>query len=204
MSHNACSLFAIHSPSLSAITLSLYLPSLFAITLPQSPPPFSIILLHPFRSNAIAGTLVSAIPISNPHRTRHRWLQVRCSAVLRFCAAFVLWEMDDYERGISHYQNIQFFSICFVAMTQVQVLCREENMIISASYIFYYLKMCWKSSVWYCQNKWLLWKELRNSCIFEDSNWLKTRLESLLIRYIWLIGLVSGVLRNSNPLLDFT
>ena len=50
-------------------------------------------------------------------------------------------------------------------------LCREENMIISASYIFYYLKLCcWKSSVWYCQNKWLLWKELINSCIFEDTN----------------------------------
>ena len=151
--------------------------------LPQSPPPFSIILPHPFRLDAVAGTLVSVIPFSNPHHTHRRWLQVRCSAVLLFCAAFVLWEIDDYQRGISHYQNLQFFSICFVGMTQVQVLCREENMMISASYIFYYLKMCcWKSSIWYCQNKWLLWKELINSCIFEDTNWLKTRLESLLIR----------------------
>ena len=88
----------------------------------------------------------------------------------------------DYQRGISHYQNLQFFSICFMGMTQVQVLCKEEKMIISASYIFYYLKMCcWKSSVWYCQNKGLLWKE-QNSCIFEDTNWSKTWLESLLIR----------------------
>ena len=159
-------------------------PLLSAITLPQSPPPFSISLPHPFRSDAIAAsTLVSVVPFSNPHRTRRRWLQVHCSAVLLFCAAFVLWEMDDYQRGISHYQNLQFFSICFMGMMQVQVLCREENMIISASYIFYFLKMCcWKSSVWYCQNKWLLWKELINSCIFEDINWLKTRLESLLIR----------------------
>ena len=44
--------------------------------------------------------------------------------------------MDNYQRGISHYQNLQFFSICFMGMTQVQVLCREEKMIISASYIF--------------------------------------------------------------------
>ena len=136
MSHNACSLFTIHSPSLFAITLPLHSPSLSAITLPQSPPPFSIILPHPFRSDAVAGTLVSAVPFSNPHHTRRRWLQVCCSAVLLFCAAFVLWEMDDYQRGISHYQNLQFFSIFFVGMTQVRVLCREENMIISASYIF--------------------------------------------------------------------
>ena len=163
-------------PSLSHYTLPLHSPSLSAITLPQPPLPFSISLPHPFWSNAVAGTLVSAIPFSNPHRTYRRWLQVRCSAVLLFCAAFVLWEMDDYQRGISHYQNLQFFSFCFMGMTQVQVLCREENMIISASYIFYYLKM------WYCQNKWLLWKELINSYIFEDTNWLKTRLESLLIR----------------------
>ena len=173
----------VHSPLLSAITLPLHTPSLSAITLPQSPPPFSISLPHPFRSNAVAGTLVSVVPFSNPHRTHRRWLQVHCSAVLLFCAAFVLWEMDDYQRGISHYQNLQFFSICFMGMMQVQVLCREENMIISGSYIFYFLKMCcWKSFVWYCQNKWLLWKELINSCIFEDTNWLKTRLESLLIR----------------------
>ena len=173
----------VHSPSLSAITLPLHSPSLSAITLPQSPPPFSISLPYPFRSDTVAGTLISAIPFSNFHRTCHRWLQVHCSVVLLFCAAFVLWEMDDYQRGISHYQNLQFFSIFFMGMTQVQVLCGEENMIINASYIFYYLKMCcWKSSVWYCQNKWLLWKELINSCIFEDTNWLKTRLESLLIR----------------------
>ena len=171
----------VHSPSLSAITLLLHSPSLSAITLPHSPPP-SISLPHPFRSITVAGNLVSAVPFSNPHHTRRCWLQVRCSAVLLFCAAFVLWEMDDYQRGISHYQNLQFFSICFMGMTQVQVLCKEEKMIISASNIFYYLKMCcWKSSVWYCQNKWLLWKE-QNSCIFEDTNWLKTRLESLLIR----------------------
>ena len=168
----------VHSPSLSAITLPLHSPSLSAITLPQSPPPFSISLPHPFRSDTVVGTLVFAVPFSNPHCTRRRWLQVRCSAILLFCTAFVLWEMDDYQKGISHYQNLQFFSICFMGMTQVQVLCREENMIISAIYIFYYLKMCcWKSSVWYCQNKWLLWKELINSCIFEDTNWLKTRLE---------------------------
>ena len=138
------------------MTLSLHSASLSVITLPQSPPPFSIIFPHPFRSDTIAGTLVSVVPFSNPHCTRRRWLQVCCSAVLLFCAAFVLWEMDDYQRGILHYQNLQFFSICFMGMTQVQVLCREENMIISGSYIFYYLKMCcWKSSVWYCQNKWL-------------------------------------------------
>ena len=174
-----------HSPAIPSIALCDHATSVSPTLFHQTPLPILWSLPYPFR-------------------TCRRWLQVRCSAVLLFCAAFVLWEMDDYQRGISHYQNIQFFSICFVGMTQVQVLCREENMIISASYIFYYLKMCWKSSVWYCQNKWLLWKELRNSCIFEDSNWLKTWLESLLIRYIWLIGLVSGVLRNSNPLLDFT
>ena len=153
----------VHSPSLSTITplytFLLNSPSLSAITLPHSPPP-SISLHHPFRSVAVVGTLVSIVPFSNPHHTYRHWLQVRCSAVLLFCAAFVLWEMDDYQRGISYYQNLQFFSICFMGMMQVQVLCREEKMIISASYIFYYLKMdCWKSSVWYCKNKWLLWKE---------------------------------------------
>ena len=152
-------------PSLSLYTFLLHTPSLSAITLPHSPLP-SISLPHPFQSDTVASTLVSTVPFSNSHRTRRRWLQVRCSAVLLFCAAFVLWEMDDYQRGISHYQNLQFFSICFMGMMQVQILCKEEKMIISASYIFYYLKMCcWKSSVWYCQNKWLLWKE-QNSYIF--------------------------------------
>ena len=47
----------IHSPSLSTITLPLHSPSLSAIMLPQSPPP-SISLPHPFRSIAVAGTLV--------------------------------------------------------------------------------------------------------------------------------------------------
>ena len=152
-------------PSLSLYTFPLHTPSLSAITLPHSPLP-SISLPHPFQSVAIASTLVSTVPFSNPHHTHRRWLQVRCSAVLLFCAAFVLWKMDDYQRGVSHYQNLQFFSICFMGMMQVQILCKEEKMIISASYIFYYLKMgCWKSSVRYCQNKWLFWKE-QNSCIF--------------------------------------
>ena len=109
-SHNAC--------SLSLYTFPLHSPSLSTITLPHSPPP-SISLPHPFWSVTVVGTLVSAIPFSNPHRTHRRWLQVRCSAVLLFCAAFVLWEMDDYQREISHYQNLQFFSICFMGMTQV-------------------------------------------------------------------------------------
>ena len=175
----------IHSLLLSAITLPLHFPTKLSLalcnhtsslspTLHQSPSLF--LISHRCRYPSLCRTFFK------PHRTCRHWLQVRCSAVLLFCAAFVLWEMNDYQRGISPYQNLQFFSICFMGMTQVQVLCREEKMIISASYIFYYLKMgCWKSSVWYCQNKWLLWKE-QNSCIFEDTNWSKTWLESLLIR----------------------
>ena len=95
-------------PSLSLYTFLLHSPSLSAFTLSHSPPP-SISLPHPFRSVAVAVTLVSAVPFSNSHRTRRRWLQVRYSAVLLFCAAFVFWEMDDYQRGISHDQNLQFF-----------------------------------------------------------------------------------------------
>ena len=132
----------IRSPLLSAITLPLHSPLLSAITLPQSLPPFSISLPYTFRSDAVADTLVFVVPFSKPHRTRRRWLQVRCSTVLLFCATFVLWEMDDYQRGISHYQNLQFFSICFIGMMQVQVLRREENMIISASYIFFTIWKC--------------------------------------------------------------
>ena len=95
-------------PSLSLYTFPLHSPSLSMITLPHSPLP-SISLHHPFRSVAVTGTLVSVIFFSNPHRTRHCWLQVRCSAVLLLCVAFVLWEMDDYQRVISHYQNLQIF-----------------------------------------------------------------------------------------------
>ena len=96
-------------PSLSLYTFLLHSPSLSAITLPHSPPP-SISLHHPFRLVAVAGTLVSAVPFSNPHHTCRHWLQVRCFVVLLFCATFVLWEMYDYQRGILHYQNLQFFS----------------------------------------------------------------------------------------------
>ena len=103
-------------PSLSLYTFPLHSPLLSVITLPHSPLP-SISLPHPFQSIAVVGTLVSAVPFSNPHRNCYRWLQVRYSAVLLFYAAFVLWEMDDYQRGISHYQNLQFFSICFIGMT---------------------------------------------------------------------------------------
>ena len=95
-------------PSLSFYTFPLHSPSLSAIMLPHSPTP-SISLPHPFRSVAVAGTMVFAVPFSNPHRTCRRWLQVCCFAVLLFCAAFILWEMDDYQRGFSHYQNLQFF-----------------------------------------------------------------------------------------------
>ena len=63
--------------------------------------------------------------------------------------------------GISHYQNLQFFSIFFVGMMQVQVLCREENMIISASYIFLLFEnVLLKKFYLILPNKWLLWKEL--------------------------------------------
>ena len=74
-------------PSLSLYNFPLHSPSLSAITLPHFPPP-SISLPHPFRSVAVAGTLVSAIPFSNPYCTRHRWLKVCCSTVLLFCATF--------------------------------------------------------------------------------------------------------------------
>ena len=104
----------VQSPSLFAITLPLHSPATLSLTLcdhassvsptlHQSPSPFSI-----SRRCRYPGAL--PVPFSNSHRTHCHWLQVRCSTVLLFCAAFVLWEMDVYQRGISHYQNLQFFS----------------------------------------------------------------------------------------------
>ena len=119
-------------PSLSLYTFPLHSPSLFAIMLPHSPPP-SINLPHPFRLVTLAGILVFAVPFSNLHRTCRRWLQVCCSIVLLFCVAFVLWEMDDYQRGNLAFPKSSIFFICFMGMTQVQILRREEKMIISAS-----------------------------------------------------------------------
>ena len=175
----------VHSPSLSAITLPLHFPATHSLalcdhasslshTLHQSPSPFSISCRC--RYHGLCCTLFKPSPYLPSLITG----MLLCRFTILRCIYFVGngWLSE----GFLALPKSSIFSICFMGMTQVQILCREEEMIISASYFFYYLKMgCWKSSIWYCQNKWLLWKE-QNSCIFEDTNWLKTRLESLLIR----------------------
>ena len=95
----------VHSPSLFAITLPLHSPSLSAIMLPQSPPPFPSVSLTLFDQ-----TLLSVLwSLSYPFRT----LTVPATVDYRYVAlpfyCFVLHLMDDYQRGISHYQNLQFF-----------------------------------------------------------------------------------------------
>ena len=185
MENRVCFTFFKPNVSQHLFTLPRSLPSLSRYTLFCSLQSHFLTLSHPPSvSLTLFDQSLLPVPWSLPYPFRTLTILVavdyRYVALPFYC--FLLWEMDNYQRGISHYQNLQFFSICFMGMTQVQVLCKEEKMIISASYIFYYLKMCcWKSSVWYCQNKGLLWKE-QNSCIFEDTNWSKTRLESLLIR----------------------
>ena len=103
----------VHSPSLSTITLPLHSPATLSLalydhtsslspTLHQSPSPFSIshhcqypgALSYPFRTFTV------------PTAIDYRYVALP----LLFCAAFVLWEMDVYQRGILHYQNLQFFS----------------------------------------------------------------------------------------------
>ena len=104
MSHNAYSLslaLCHHFPSTLSLALCDHASSV-SPTLHQSPSPFSIshhcqypgALPYPFRTLTI------------PTAIDYRYVALP----LLFCAAFVLWEMDVYHKGISHYQNLQFFS----------------------------------------------------------------------------------------------
>ena len=96
----------VHSPSLSTITLPLHSPSV-------SPPSRFLSLPHPFPSVSL--TLFDQTPLlvlwSLPYP--FRTLTVPAAVDYRYVAlpfyCFVLHLMDDYQRGISHYQNLQFF-----------------------------------------------------------------------------------------------
>ena len=105
--------FPVHSPSLSAITLPLHSLATLSLalcdhassvspTLHQSPSPFSI-------SHHCRYPSALSVPFSNPHRTRRCWLQVRCSAVLLFCAAFVLWKWMIIKGGSRITKFFNFF-----------------------------------------------------------------------------------------------
>ena len=126
--------FPVHSPSLSAITLPLPLhsPSLSTITLPQSPPP-SISLPHPFRSIAIAGTLVLCHTLFEP--SPYPPPLITGTLLYRFtvlcCICFV--GNGCLSEGDLALPKSSILFICFMGMTQVQILPREEKMIISAS-----------------------------------------------------------------------
>ena len=100
----------IHSPSLSTITLPLHSPSLSAIMLPQSPPP-SISLPHPFRSVAIAGTMVLCRTLSLITGT------LLCRFTVLCCICFV--GNGCLSEGDLALSKSSIFFICFMGMMQV-------------------------------------------------------------------------------------
>ena len=136
MSHNAYSLFAIHSPSLSAITLPHSLRSRF-LSLPHPFPSFSLTRFDQMPLSVLWSLTYPFRTLTVPAAVDYKYvaLPFHCFVLHLFCGKWMII------KGGSRITKI-FNSICFVGMTQVQVLCREENMIISASYIFYCLKMC--------------------------------------------------------------
>ena len=102
-----------HLFTLRLFTLPRSLPSLSCYTLPRSLPSRFLSLPHPFPSVSL--TLFDQTPLlvlwSLPYP--FRTLTVPAAVDYRYVAlpfyCFVLHLMDDYQRGISHYQNLQFF-----------------------------------------------------------------------------------------------
>ena len=134
----------------SLFTLPHSLPSLSHYTLHRSLRSRCLSLPHPFPSFSLTHFDQTPLPVLWSLPDPFRTLTVPAAVDYRYVALpfyyFMLhlfcgkWMIIKGGSRITKIFN--FFSICFVGMTQVQVLCKEENMIISASYIFYYLKMC--------------------------------------------------------------
>ena len=107
----------VHSSSLSTITFPLHSPALSAIGAIPHSPQLSISLTLPIQSLSPSSIScrcrnpgASIEPLPYPPQLITSTLL--CCWLL-FCSAFVLWEMDDYQRRISHYQNLQFFFFIF-------------------------------------------------------------------------------------------